>query len=78
MPETSMVPAVQASRDAATMPRPRPMRAPSSESAAMTARSPWRLWESSPVTESGSVPSAPAASQKAALDQSPSTAQARA
>ena len=50
----------------------RATRAPSLASAASTARSPWRLARSSPETQT-SLERAPAASQKAALDQSPST-----
>ena len=57
-----------------TEPDPRMIFAPKSTSAAVTARSPWTDWGDMPVTVRGAVPRAPAQSQKAAFDQSPSTA----
>ena len=49
------------------------MRAPKRESAASTLRSPCAELSDTPSTVMGSEPMAPAHSQKAALDQSPST-----
>ena len=52
----------------------RTMRAPKRESAARMLRSPWAELIETPSTVMVSVPMAPAHSQNAALDQSPSTA----
>ena len=49
------------------------VRAPKRESAASTLRSPWAEVRDTPRTVTGWEPRAPAQSQKAALDQSPST-----